>query len=32
MLAISSLLDVYVTGLYEGHLKPPLEVMVVTKT
>lgn len=31
MLAIPALLGEHVTGPYEGQLKPPLEVVVVTK-
>ena len=30
MLAIPALLGEHVTGPYEGHPKPPLEVVVVT--
>ena len=31
MLAIPALLGEHVTGPYEGQLKPPLEVVVVTR-
>lgn len=31
MLAIPALLGEHVTGPYEGHPKPPLEVVVVTR-